>query len=57
VLKAPADESPIDIQRIVDFVSHFDMKPADIRKTVAHLAWKLQMQRVVEEVMSLQNKE
>lgn len=51
VLKASADESPIDIQQIVDFMDHFSMKPEDIRKTVEHLTWKIQMQRVVEEVM------
>lgn len=51
VLKASADESPIDIQQIVDFMGRFSMKPEDIRKTVEHLTWKIQMQRVVEEVM------
>ncbi len=50
VLKAPADESPVDVQRIVDFVDHFDIPPADIRKTVEHLAWKIQMERVVKSV-------
>lgn len=50
VVKAPADESPIDIQRIVDFVSGFSMAPAEIRHTVEHLAWKVQMQQVVEQV-------
>ena len=48
VLKAPADESPIVIQQIVDFVDSFTMKPEDIRKTVEHLAWKIQMQRVID---------
>ena len=47
VLKAPADESPIDIQRIIDFMAGFTMKPEEIRHTVEHLAWKIQMQRVV----------
>lgn len=51
VLKAPADESPIDIQKIIDFMAHFTMQPADIRKTVEHLTWKIQMQRVVTAVM------
>ena len=51
VLKAPADESPIEIQQIIDFIDRFSMKPEDIRKTVEHLTWKIQMQRVVEEVM------
>ena len=49
VLKAPADESPLDIQRIVDFMEHFSMKPEEIRKTVEHLAWKIQMGRVIDE--------
>ena len=49
VLKAPADESPIDIQQILDFMDHFTMKPEEIRKTVEHLSWKIQMQRVVDE--------
>lgn len=50
VLKAPADESPVDIQRIVDFVAHFDMKPEEIRSSVADLQWKIQMEKVVEEL-------
>lgn len=50
VLKAPADESPIDIQQIIDFMDHFTMKPEDIRKTVEHLTWKIQMQRVVDAI-------
>ena len=53
VLKAPADESPVDIQRIIDFMDHFAMKPENIRKTVEHLQWKIQMQKVVETVMGL----
>ena len=52
VLKAPADESPIDIQRIIDFVDHFQMKPEEIRKTVEHLSWKVQMEEVVEAVFN-----
>ena len=50
VIKAPADESPIDIQSIVDFINHFDMSPEHIRKTVEHLAWKRQMQKVIDEL-------
>lgn len=47
VLKAPADESPIDIQQIIDFMGDFAMTPQDIRKTVEHLSWKIQMQYVL----------
>ncbi len=50
VLKAPADESPIDIQQIIDFMGRFTMQPADIRRTVGHLTWKIQMQRVVDAI-------
>lgn len=50
VLKAPTDESPIAIQRVVDFVNTFMMKPSEIRQTVAHLSWKTQMQKVIDEL-------
>ena len=51
ILKAPADESPIDIQQIIDFVDHFTMKPEEIRYTVKHLTWKIQMQKVISGVL------
>ena len=50
VMKAPADETPIDIQQIIDFMEHFTMSPAEIRKTVKHLTWKIQMQKVIDAV-------
>jgi len=50
VLKAPADESPIDIQQIIDFMDHFSMKPEEIRKTVEHLTWKIQMHNVIDAI-------
>jgi hypothetical protein len=53
VLKAPANESPIDIQQIIDFIDHFMMRPEDIRKTVEHLTWKIQMDRVITETSKL----
>jgi len=53
VLKAPADESPIDIQQIIDFLDHFTMKPGEIRKTVEHLKWKKQMQQVLNAVFNV----
>ena len=52
VLKASPDESPIDIQQIIDFMGHFAMKPSEIRKTVEHLSWKVQMNKVVVAVVS-----
>ena len=54
IVKAPADETPIDIQQIIDFMAHFSMKPEEIRKTVESLQWKYQMQKVVDAVFSSQ---
>lgn len=48
VLKASADESPIDICQILDFVDKNYMRPDEIRKTVEALAWKNQMQKVLD---------
>ena len=50
VLKAPADESPINIRGILEFLDAFAMQPAEIRRTVEHLSWKIQMRRVVDAV-------
>lgn len=47
VLKAPADESPIDVQRIVEFLDTYEYVPEDIRKSVESLSWKNQMQIVI----------
>jgi len=49
ILKASADESPIDVQQIIDFVDRHHFTPEDIRKTVEHLSWKKQMNKVIEE--------
>jgi len=51
VLKAPADESPINVHQIIDFVESNQINPADIRKSIEHLSWKIQMQQVVDAVM------
>ena len=54
IIKAPADESPIDIQQIIDFMQDFKMAPEDIRKTVEPLQWKYQMKKVVDAVFNPQ---
>ena len=50
ILKAPADESPIDIERIIEFERQLTMTPQQIRQTVEHLSWKVQMQKVIEKI-------
>ena len=53
VLKVPADESPIVLQQIIDFMDSFTMEPSEIRQTVVHLSWKTQMQKVIDELLAL----
>ena len=52
VLKALADETPINVQEIVDFIGRFTMRPEEIRNTVGHLSWKSQMQQVINAVIN-----
>ena len=49
VLKAPADESPIDIEAIIHFCQKQQMLPEEIRNSIAHLSWKEQMQKVLQD--------
>ena len=49
VLRAIPDESPINIQQILDFIDINKLNPSEIRNTVEHLSWRIQMQRVVDE--------
>ena len=53
ILKAPADESPIDIERILHFIDNFSIRPEDIRRTVERLSWKNQMEIVVKSINQL----
>ena len=50
IIKALPDESPIDIQQIIDFIDKQHFNPKEIRNSVKHLSWKIQMQRVIDEV-------
>ena len=50
IIKAPADESPIDVNCIMKFLNQFSLQPEEIRKTVEHLSWKIQMGKVVKSI-------
>ncbi len=52
IMKAPADESPIEVRKIIDFIDTHLFVPEVIRKTVIHLSWKNQMNLVVEKAIS-----
>ena len=50
IIKAPADESPINVGEIINYIDNHDFNPAEIRKTVEHLSWKYQMEKVIIEI-------
>jgi len=50
IIKAPADETPINIQNIIDFLENLTILPQDIRKSIQHLSWKEQMKKVIKNI-------
>lgn len=53
VLKAPADESPIDIPQLINFCKNLTMQPQEIRTSIRHLSWEEQMKKVYDEIITL----
>ncbi len=50
IIKAPADESPIDIAKIVDFYFSHQFNPATIRASIEKtLSWNVQMHKILTE--------
>ena len=49
MLKVPPDETPIDINAVLDFICNNQFQSQEIRKTVENLSWKIQMKKVVDE--------
>lgn len=49
ILKAPADESPIIIEKIIKFCMQLTISPIEIRSSIKELSWKTQMKRVINE--------
>lgn len=47
IIKAPADESPIDINRVIDFADNLTMSPEMIRQSIYDLTWDKQMEQVI----------
>lgn len=48
IIKAAADESPINIQRLIIFRKETTLSPMEIRNSIRHLSWKNQMQKVID---------
>lgn len=47
IIKAPADESPINIKQIIDFLDKTEFSPEYIQHSISHLSWKEQMKKVI----------
>ena len=52
VLKVPANESPVNIQDVIDFYRKNSIKPQQIRDSIKELSWKHQMEHVIKEVLA-----
>ena len=50
VLKAPADETSIDINNIVSFYHSISILPKDIRDSIISLSWENQMKNVLNNI-------
>ena len=50
VLKAPADESPVNIQEIVSFYQQLTLSPQQIRDSIKDLSWECQMRHVLKDI-------
>ncbi len=52
ILKVPANESPIDIQQIIDFTKSVQLSPQEIRQTVSALSWEEQIKKILQKVFT-----
>lgn len=50
VMKAPADESPLDIEALLAFKANCKTSSESIRESIRDLDWEVQMQRVLDEL-------
>lgn len=54
VLKVPANDSPLDINSIVQFFHTHTFTPNEIRNSIVHeLSWEKQMKQVIDEIYNL----
>lgn len=50
ILKVPADESPININKIIDFHKRLKLNPSEIRNSILSLSWEAQMDKVLKAI-------
>lgn len=52
IVKAPADESPVDINKVIDFIGQTTITPKEIRDSIDNLTWKKQMETVIKQTFT-----
>lgn len=53
ILKVPADETPLDINKLIQFYKSIDIPPQSIRASIEKsLSWKVQMKKVVDNLLN-----
>ena len=50
VLKAPADETAIEIDNIITFYNGITNSPKEIRDSIKNLSWEVQMRKVIDSI-------
>lgn len=50
ILKVPADESPINIPKVIEFFKQMQLTPDEIRNSICSLSWKEQMGKVLRKI-------
>ena len=51
ILKIPADESPVNIKRLIEFQRSLILTPVQIRDSIQNLSWTTQMRKVVDDFL------
>lgn len=51
ILKVPADESPVSVPSIIEFYNSCKLTPLQIRQSIFHCSWKIQMEKVLRKLM------
>ena len=52
VLKAPANETAIEIESIISFYRSLSMSPMEIRNSIINLSWENQMKKVTDSIIA-----
>ena len=50
ILKVPADESPIEVNKIIEFYKKLNPIPLEIRSSILSLSWEAQMNKVIKAI-------